>query len=349
MSVAVFPLTVLLGAVAAAPVPLATPPARVVLVSLSGSFSEIAWPAAEARLEAELEAMGFAVDHAEAHQLEDTARRLELEQLAAGREALAAMSISVAVADQASELWVVDRVTGKTSIRRLAPTLARASDAATTAALRGVELLHASLLESRLAHESRGVVPVPPRVESNLRTLLSEEDTASPWWVFGVGVFVAHLSPKLPQFVGPSIEGRVHVRSTLQIVATLDRSVTGTRLERAGAVADTTLTTARLGISYTLFPHAFIIPAAGVDLGLLAITADGWAESPLQGRKTTGFVAAPGITFGGTYKISSQVAIEAALHGAAPMPRSGIYFDGAAVARLAPVVVSALVMLSVTP
>src|SRR6476469_9116083 len=90
--------------------------------------------------------------------------RADLEQLAVRRGADAVVAIVGDLAPDSVEVWVIDKVTGKSVVRRVPfePTAPRASG---TLAIRAIELLRSSFLEIDLAaHDRRnqpGAAPPP--------------------------------------------------------------------------------------------------------------------------------------------------------------------------------------------
>src|SRR6185503_17143823 len=86
--------------------------------------------------------------------------RARLEQLAAQRGADAVVAIVGDLSPDSVEVWVVDKVTGKSVVRRVPfePTAARASE---TLAIRAIELLRSSFLEIHLAAHDRRNQPGP--------------------------------------------------------------------------------------------------------------------------------------------------------------------------------------------
>jgi hypothetical protein len=69
------------------------------------------------------------------------------------------------------ELWLVDRVTGKTLLREVLERDLKSADPDAVIALRAVELLRASLLELELAHPARGEVPAAPALRESVDRL----------------------------------------------------------------------------------------------------------------------------------------------------------------------------------
>jgi len=97
---------------------------------------------ATTRLQAELVAAGFVVDMEETTA---TDPRDELES--GGSQSFASIAILRSGSQAVTDVWVVDRISGKTLIRRVEAGAEPGPTAARTLAIRAVELLRASLLE----------------------------------------------------------------------------------------------------------------------------------------------------------------------------------------------------------
>jgi hypothetical protein len=115
------------------------------------------------RLVAELESLGFRAEILDPSA--EPASRASLE--AAARRAGAIAAIRAVPSERGVEVWIADRVTGKTVLRDLA------NDRGTpelddALALRVVELLRASLLEVALPLPSRGEVPATPEIREKI-------------------------------------------------------------------------------------------------------------------------------------------------------------------------------------
>jgi hypothetical protein len=122
-----------------------------------------------ARLVAELELLGFraiVVDPAGAGASPPAASRESLE--AAARDADAAAAIRAVPSAHGVEVWIADRVTGKTVLREMS----RDDGAANVdgvLAVRAVELLRASLLEASMPDAPRGEVERTPALAVHLQ------------------------------------------------------------------------------------------------------------------------------------------------------------------------------------
>jgi hypothetical protein len=124
--------------------------------------------AAGGSLRAELEAAGFEVVTPDAESPRD------LEGVAADSESLAAIALACAGNEARADVWVTDRVLGKTVIRHVHVDAAL-PDAGRILALRAVEVLHASLIELDLPRGRPREVP-----KSEATTSSPAEPAATP-------------------------------------------------------------------------------------------------------------------------------------------------------------------------
>jgi len=113
------------------------------------------------RIEAELVALGFHVVHVDGAANTGTPAQLQ----AAARGANAAAALSLLPSADGVEVWVVDRVTGKTLSRDVVAADARA-EPERVIAVRVVELLRASLLELDLPAPPEGEVQPTPELRA---------------------------------------------------------------------------------------------------------------------------------------------------------------------------------------
>jgi len=116
------------------------------------------------RLRAELASAGFEVVRAAGSATGDV--RANMEQVGPEPAPLATLAIVRAEGATAIDVWVVDRVSGKTSVRRV-EALASSEIVPSALAIRAVDLLRASLLEAALP----GRTPTK-EVPADLATLL---------------------------------------------------------------------------------------------------------------------------------------------------------------------------------
>ena len=117
------------------------------------------------RLHGELTTVGFAtefIDGPSGDGMRGPESRAWLEQLATKRSVDAVVAIMGNVSPDSVEVWVIDKVTGK-SVVRTVPFEAKAERASERLAIRAIELLRSSFLEIDLAgSERRGQPQAPP-------------------------------------------------------------------------------------------------------------------------------------------------------------------------------------------
>jgi hypothetical protein len=127
------------------------------------------------RLRGELIAAGFDAQVTELTLGADV--RASLEKLAPPAGTAATALVAVVASDPGSaDLWVIDRVTGKTVVRRVNAGGADAPRVAEVLAVRAVELLRASFLELATAAPPSVEAPPPPVVERFATATLEEAD-----------------------------------------------------------------------------------------------------------------------------------------------------------------------------
>lgn len=114
------------------------------------------------RMHGELVSAGFDVQIAASTPGADP--RASLEQTASGNNVDAVVALLGDVSPGSVEVWVIDRVTGKSVVRRI-PNQPESNRAAEILAIRAIELLRASLLEIAMAGSGEPVAaPKPPPV-----------------------------------------------------------------------------------------------------------------------------------------------------------------------------------------
>ncbi len=161
-------------ALAAAPAPMP----RVVLVRPAAAPPSVG--EALARLRGELVAAGFQADVIDLPLGADVRASLEhlAPPIARGQSATALVAVVASADPGIAELWVIDRVTGKTVVRRVSAPAAEPTRVAEILAVRAVELLRASFLELAIAPSTEATAPAPatPAVERWATAPLEERD-----------------------------------------------------------------------------------------------------------------------------------------------------------------------------
>jgi hypothetical protein len=177
--------------------PPATPAPKVILLrppSAPAAVSE-----ALIRLQAELNVEGFDAQVTEVDLGPDV--RASLEKVAPTMSATAVVAVVAGGEPASAELWVVDRVTGKTVVRRVHadPKAARIAE---VLSVRAVELLRASFLELAITDAAApDVVEVPLPSEPVVTRFVTEPLVeAEPDWTWAVEA--ARADGRAPERVG---------------------------------------------------------------------------------------------------------------------------------------------------
>jgi hypothetical protein len=209
----------------------------VILVQPNTDHSEFS--EAPTRIRAELETAGFDVEIVAGDPSLGPREQLEHveQQSASGPTPVA--TIVLASAGTGADIWIADRVTAKTTVRRI--DIPQTSQAASILAVRTVELLRASLLEARPPKRATTEATAPPAAESlsDASDGLDFEDETSPtiWGpaidlgilaLFGLNGIRPHLGPSLRLSLGTlDFKGRLSIAAP----------VIGERLEQAQGAA----------------------------------------------------------------------------------------------------------------
>ena len=112
------------------------------------------------RLQAELRSLHF--DVPEIAIAPDPPSRAQLEDAARASEAVAA--VRIVPSKTGVEVWIVDRITGKTVLREMVTSEGGTASKGATIALRVVELLRASLMELDATRPPQGEMETPPMI-----------------------------------------------------------------------------------------------------------------------------------------------------------------------------------------
>jgi hypothetical protein len=147
------------------------------------------------RLQAELRSLHFDVPEVEI--APDPPSRTQLEDAARQSEAVAA--VRIVPSQTGVEVWIVDRLTGKTVLREIVTTEGGAASRDATVALRVVELLRASLMELDAARPPQGEMETPPLIRE---LMAPPRITASP--AVKIGTLPALAPPAFSIELGPA-------------------------------------------------------------------------------------------------------------------------------------------------
>jgi hypothetical protein len=283
------------------------------------------------RIRGELIADGFDVSIVDAPPGSDPASVLAR----ADRQASAAATLGLFVQPDASaaELWVVDRLTNKTVVRRVEISKAAVGSAPEVLARRSVELLRASLLEILADAERRPLVSRAPRAQASRWAAQALEPQRSNWGVEAGAQVLGGFGGVGPALM-PVARGRVVVSD--RFAARLTLSGLGTRPYLEAAEGSATLSQA-LGLAEWILeiaPHSWLRPAVSLGAGAYHISADGSADWPYEALDPGTWAFAADAGSGLSLSLSSSFALCLEGHATLVTPRPVILFVGGEVAGI---------------
>jgi len=239
------------------------------------------------RINGELTSAGFRteiVDASVGAGLDGRESRAGLERLAARRGVDAVVAIMGASSPDSVEVWVIDKVTGKSVVRRV-PFEPAAPRAPETLAIRAIELLRSSFLEIDLAARERrdgaSAAPSPAVVRFVAMERLAQHPER-----FGVEVGGAAIMSL--DGVGPALLPLLLFNWALRpwFVAQMTLAGLGTRptVESRAGSAQVTQAYGLLGSYLCLRAGERLRPFVGLSAGALRTSVEGQADSPNQGH-----------------------------------------------------------------
>ncbi len=281
------------------------------------------------RLVGELSALGFEVVVV-AVEPGTQASREPLEDLARERQAVAALR--VVPLSGGVEVWIVDRVTGKTVLREVV-TAGEGESVEEVVALRSVELLRASLMEIDAPHPVQGEVAAPPNIR---RVVPRPRPPPAPPPKLSLGLAPAILPS--PGGMGVPIDARVSVRyragswwgwSALALVPVVPAHV-----EASEGEADAAPWILGGGFDLYLTDRASsFTPVLGAGGALVLVQMQGLStQQPYRLSSDAVLVSAAYVQAGATYALSPFLRVGADVLGGVAFPEVGMEFDRRAAA-----------------
>lgn len=243
----------------------------VVIVSMSECCAAESWPAAEDDLRSELVLLDLGVEITAGQATAEGERRQELERLARERDAIAALRIIRPGPDASGgvEIWIADRLTGKTTFRRVEVAAEQGADAATIVAVRAVEALRSSMIELRIVGRDPPPVAPPKQVEA----LVGEVEVAGqPAGAVGLGLAGGGVVAGGPG--GAGVRGGFRLAGLWSPVSVLAVEVEGVilpfgeEIARGGARTELDCAALRGWALWQILEQGVVRPAVGLGGGV---------------------------------------------------------------------------------
>jgi hypothetical protein len=291
------------------------------------------------RLHGELTSVGFAtefIDGPGGDGMRGRESRAWLEQLAAQRGVDAVVAIVGDVSPDSVEVWVIDKVTGK-SVVRTVPFEPKAARASETLAIRAIELLRSSFLEIDLTgSEQRARHHAPPPA---VVRFVEMEQLAQGNERFGVGVGAATIMSLdgVGAALLPTLRFDWALRSWLLVDVSLAGLGTRPTVATSTGSAQVDQAYGLVGGCYRFRAGERLRPFVGLAAGVLHTSVEGQADSPNQGqgRSAGQWSFLLDGSFGAWLQLRDRFFVSLAAHAQVAEPYLAIRFADAVVATSA--------------
>jgi hypothetical protein len=277
-----------------------------------------AWPEAEQRIRAELDAVGLAVVDIDSSKPRSSNPAQELAGVARRYSAVAAVKLIRYSKPPGVDIWVVDEVTGKTSLRHVSTGHLPDSEAVAVVAFAVVELLNASLLELRAAHPRRGSA-APNRAVFRLVDDTLEAPLAPYRFAARAGAAVIGSPGGLGVMAGPTLGAGFGLHRRWVLEAELLATATQSRLDGDAGEAHVGLGIGRLLLAHRASAQR-IQPMLGIGAGVLFAWVTGEPEDRYRATNDTTAVFLPSALGAVAARLGSSVRIRLALGAGFAIP-----------------------------
>jgi hypothetical protein len=232
-----------------------------------------------------------------------------------------------------AEVWVVDRLTRKTVMRRIEMTASPAGSAPEVLARRSVELLRASLLEILVDAREEPVRNSGPRDKASSWVAQALEPRQSRWGVEAGAQVLAGFGG-VSAAVMPI--GRVRAALGRRFATRLTLTGLGTRprVESDGGWATVSQELGLLELIGELAPESWLRPSVSLGAGVYHVGVDGSATWPYAGLSGDRFAFAADAGVGLALSITSSFALSVEGHAILVTPYPVIRFLGEDTARI---------------
>jgi hypothetical protein len=271
------------------------------------------------RIQGELTSVGFEVTVLVRSGQADPRREVEVAAREQGADA--ALSIVDTAEEHTADVWIADRLTGKTVVKHLEVSGADAR-ASAALAVQVVELLRGSLLDLLFRRSGSGVPEAPRRPEVTKWVEGLADQTA--WLGLEVGPAV------LDSFagIGPSVMAEVRVGYRLDaswvgrvsIALPITRPQVGTALGNATVGQSLSL----LELVHVFRPGAVLRPTVSAGAGAYRVEVGGSGLGPYVGRSEGFWGAAADVGLGVALRLGQHIAVSAETHGTLMFPYPAI-------------------------
>jgi len=234
------------------------------------------------RLQGELEALGFVVSIVEPSAETDPKRMTE----SAGTLSSAATIAMFKSSPGMLELWIADRLTGKTVVRQVKAGETRGRSPAQVLAIRAAELLRASLAETVLEPSEAPAqeAPSPPAVTHWIESSITPPPPQFVRLGLEAGAGVVGSFNGIGPSVVPMVRARVSFGELFAIGLGAAGLGTSSKVTGATATADVRQEVVLADAQLRFLPGALVRPTLSVGAGAYGMLVDGTAQWPYEGK-----------------------------------------------------------------
>jgi hypothetical protein len=261
--------------------------------------------------------------------------RVGLEQLASQRGADAVVAIVGDLSPDSVEVWVIDKVTGKSVVRRV-PFEPGSERASKTLAIRAIELLRSSFLEIDLAARGRQSAPGAAPPPAVVRFVEMEKLARHPE---RFGVEVGGAATMSLDGVGPAVLPLVRfdwaLRPWLLLQAALAGLGTRPTVETEAGSAQVAQAYGLLGGSVRFRADTRLRPFAALSAGALRTSIEGRADAPNQGHPVEQWSFLVDVGAGSQLRLPDRFYLTLAAHAQLAEPYVAVRFVETVVATSA--------------
>jgi hypothetical protein len=270
------------------------------------------------RLHAELRLHEFEVTVVDTNA--DTRSPDMLEEAAKRADALASISFARHGGKTGVDVWLTDRVSGKTSVRTLEPTDAK--DAPNVLAIRAVDLLRTSLREFAGEPPPPEVVGIDARPPPEAVRALTAPPR--PPWEVRADAVVLYDRPKLGAAFGPGFGLSHRLRDRVEVGISAAGPLVGPSWRTAQGTASVRQILAWAELKIVAFRSEIFDVSASAGAGVHDLQAQGEANPPLgsQSDHVTSFAGTVGAH--GELHLTSSAAVGVTVRAIGLTPRPGI-------------------------
>jgi hypothetical protein len=287
-----------------------------------------------ARINGELASAGFDVEvvNGSVAQGKDGESRSWLEQLAVRRGADAVVAVMGDETPDSVEVWVIDKVTGKSVVRRV-PFRPMSATGPETLAIQAVELLRASFLEIDLSSRAnpKEAKPAPPPTVVHFVEMERKAEQSNRFGI-EVGGAASMSFGGVGTAVMPVARFDWAARPWLVAQATVAGMGSRPTVEAGSGSAQVAQAFALLGAGYHFRSSKRLVPFVSLSAGILHTSVEGRADLPLQGRHADQWSLLLDGEFGAAVALHGRLYLSLSAHAQGAEAYPAIRFDGKEVA-----------------